>query len=134
MADVSSLHHEMYDCVLRRDFAGLRALYHPDYVYISGDGTKGGIDEGVAVAETYTGAFPDLSFTIRSEFSSGTKSVIEIIATGTHTAELDGIPATGKKVEVLVCNVVEERDGLIVEEREYFDNYSFLQQLGVIEA
>lgn len=133
MADVASLHQEMLGCLQRRDFDSLRALLHPEYRYESADGTVGGIDEGMAVAKSYTAAFPDLTFTVRSEFSSGSKSVMEITAKGTHEADLEGLPATGRTVEVVLCNVVEERDGLIIRECDYFDNYRFLQQLGVVE-
>jgi steroid delta-isomerase-like uncharacterized protein len=133
MADVASLHQEMFECIQRRDFDRLRALYHPEYRYESADGTSGGVEEGLAMAKTYTTAFPDLAFTVRSEFSSGSKSVMELTAKGTHKEELEGIPATGKTVAIPVCNVLEERDGLIIRECDYFDNYSFLKQLGVVE-
>lgn len=132
MADTSSIHHEMFDRVHRRDFVGLRELYHRDYRYEGSDGTAGGIDVGVAVAETYTAAFPDLTFDIRHEMTCGEHtSVIEFRASGTHTGPLEGIAPTGRRVEVDVCNVIEVRDGKIALEREYFDSLSMLRQLGV---
>ena len=52
-----------------RNFERLGSLYHPDYVYMSGDGVEQkGAEAGVAVAETYTRAFPDMTF------ESGTNS------------------------------------------------------------
>ena len=133
MADAASLHREMVELVERKDFAGLRDLYHPDYRYWSADGQEGGIDAGVAVAETYTAAFPDIQLEITSELSTGDRSVVEFTARGTHQGELDGIAPTGRSVEVQVCNLIEVRDGKIVLEREYFDSASMLRQLGIGE-
>lgn len=110
----------------------LRPQRSPDYVHTSADGAvqRGG-DSGVAVAEKYTTAFPDLSFELRHRHSPRDDvSVIEFTATGTHRAELEGIPATGRRIEVLVCNVIEVEHGKIVREREYFDSMSLIDQLG----
>lgn len=135
MADTSSIHHEMFDCVRQRDFTRLRELYHRDYRYEGSDGTAGGIDVGVAVAETYTLAFPDLTFEIRHEIPCGEHtSVIEFTASGTHRGPLEGIAPTGRRVEIDVCNVIEVRDGKIAVEREYYDSLSMLRQLGVAEG
>ena len=135
MANAMALQLAMLDAVNCRDFNRLRNLYHPDYVYMSADGTEHkGADVGVAVAETYTRAFPDLTFEIRHRFApSPDVSIIELTARGTHQAMLEGIPATGRAVEVAVCNVVEVQDGLIVREREYYDGLAIMRQLGVIE-
>lgn len=133
MADVSSLHKEMVELVQRKDLSGYRELLHSDYTYTGGDGVEQqGADAGVAVAEAYTTAFPDIRLEVVNQFAEGNRSVIEFRATGTHEAELEGIAATGKKISVVVCNIIEEQDGKIVREREYFDQYSFMQQLGVI--
>jgi steroid delta-isomerase-like uncharacterized protein len=135
MTDVASVHRDMFAAVERRDFAGLRALYHPDYTYTGGDGVEQkGADAGVAVAEMYTTAFPDVRLETRHQYVDGSVSIIEFTARGTHQAELAGIPATGRSMEVVVCNVVEVQDGLIRREREYLDVSSILRQLGVLDG
>ena len=135
MGEATALQRAMFDAVKNRDFKRLRSLYHSDYVYMSGDGLEQkGADAGVLVAETYTRAFPDVAFEIRHEYSpSPDVAIMEFTARGTHQAELDGIPATGRAIELVVCNIVESQDGLIVREREYFDSLSIMRQLGVIE-
>ena len=132
MADAASIHLEAVEAVATRNFDRLRELYHPDYQYTSSDGTTGGIDAGVAVAETYTAAFPDLTMTVAHQISCGDESVVEILARGTQQGDLPGVPATGRAVEVTVCNIVEVKDGQIIRERDYFDALSMMQQLGVI--
>jgi steroid delta-isomerase-like uncharacterized protein len=133
MADATRLHREMLDAVMAQDLGKLRSLYHPDYVYMAADGVEQkGADAGVAVAETYTHAFPDLAFEVRSQYAaSGDVSVIEMTARGTHKEALGDIPATGRQVEVFVCNVIEARDGKVYREREYYDRLAIMEQLGV---
>jgi predicted ester cyclase len=132
MADAASIHLEMFEAVQTFDFDRLRDLYHADYEYSGSDGTVGGIDVGVGVAETYTRAFPDLTFAIDHQTSCGDTSVIELTARGTHQGELEGIAPTGKAVEVVVCNIIDVKDGKVYREREYFNALSMMQQLGVI--
>jgi predicted ester cyclase len=42
-----------------------------------------------------------------------------------------GITATGRKVSMYVCTVLEIKDGKITAEREYMDMGHLMQQLGV---
>lgn len=134
MSDASSVHLAMLDVIRNKDLDGLRDLYHPDYTYTGGDGVEHkGADAGIEVAATYLGAFPDLAFSVRHQFAQGNTSIIEFSARGTHRGELQGIPPTGRKVDVVVCNIVEVEDGKIYREREYFDPTSMMQQLGVTD-
>lgn len=133
MADVAALQQEMFELVQASDWERLRELFHPEYQYTDVDGSVGGADEAIAMAKGYLDAFPDLSFTVRDQFGAGQKSVIELTARGTHTGPLQDIPPTGRTVEMVGCNVVEERDGLIYREADYFDTLTLMKQLGVIE-
>lgn len=132
MADARGLHREMLDAVERQDFDRIRELYSSDYEYWGNDGTTGDVEAGIQIARMYTTAFPDLTFEVTHETSCGDVSVLEVIARGTHQGELAGIAPTGAPVEVAVCNIVEIREGKIRREREYFDQLSLMQQLGVI--
>jgi predicted ester cyclase len=91
--------------------------------YTGGDGQElKGAGAGFAVAEMYLTAFRDLRFEVRQQWSPEPDvAIMELTAWGTHQAELDGIPATGRAIEVVACNIVEVADGRIVRERESFD-------------
>lgn len=134
MADVAALQQEMFEVIQARDWVRLRELFHPGYQYTDVDGTVGGPDEAVALAKSFTDAFPDLAFQVRSHFSSGQRACMEITVTGTQTEPFQDIPATGRTATVNGCNVVEERDGLIYREADYFDVMTLLKQLGVVEG
>jgi steroid delta-isomerase-like uncharacterized protein len=135
MTDATALHREMIGAVLARDWDRLRRLYHADYVYRSSDGVaQTGVGAAVAVAQTYTTAFPDLRIDVAHQWASGdTVSVVEAAVRGTHQAEFEGIPATGKAMVYPHCNVIEVRDGKIYREREYSDAMAIMRQLGVIQ-
>jgi steroid delta-isomerase-like uncharacterized protein len=134
MGDALEVQKAMFRVIEDHDFDALRALYHPDYTYTGSDGVEvAGADAGVEVARTYTSAFPDLSFEVLSHRAAGDLAVMEFRARGTHKEELMGIPATGHEMSMVVCNIVEARDGKIYREREYFDGAVLLRQLGVLQ-
>ena len=134
MTEAATLHRQMLDAVTRRDYEALRRLLSDDYTYMAGDGKElAGPDVGVAVPQAFVAAVPDLTFEVRGAYPCGEDvSVIEVTVRGTHQAELEGIPATGRSIEVPVCNVIEARDGRVVREREYYDAMAIMQQLGVV--
>jgi steroid delta-isomerase-like uncharacterized protein len=84
----------------------------------------------------YVGAFrngmPDLHFSIDDLIAEGDKVVWRFTATGTHQAELWGIPPTGKKSTV--TGIVEFRfaNSRIAEAWVNFDTLGMLQQMGII--
>lgn len=131
----SRVHRAMVDAAMSRDFDALRAVYHDEYSYTGPDGVeRQGVDAAVEVVRTYTSAFPDFDVSVERQYEpSDEVSIMEFRATGTHRAELDGIAATNRRVEFRGVNVVEIRDGRIVREREYYDDLTIMQQLGVLD-
>jgi predicted ester cyclase len=78
------------------------------------------------------GAFPDCRFTIDDMIAEGDQVVTKKTFTGTHTADLNGIPPTGKRVTLQFVDIMRVRDGQIVEHWLAMDQLSFMQQLGVL--
>jgi steroid delta-isomerase-like uncharacterized protein len=71
---------------------------------------------------------------IEDIFSAQDKVVVRWTGSGTHTGEINGIPPTGKKIEVDAITIHQMRDGKIAETWEVWDTLGFLQQLGVVPA
>jgi steroid delta-isomerase-like uncharacterized protein len=69
---------------------------------------------------------------INELFSAGDKVVVRWTGTGTHVAEVNGIPATGKKISVDAISIHQLRNGKIAETWEVWDTLGFLRQLGVV--
>ena len=91
-----------------------------------------GIDSARAYYANFLTGFSDITFTIKDVFGQGNKLVKHWNFKGTHTGTFFGIPATGKKVEVDGVTLVRMQDGKIAEERDFYDNLVFMQQLGLI--
>jgi steroid delta-isomerase-like uncharacterized protein len=87
---------------------------------------------GKMFLSAFLGAFPDCQFTIDDMIGEGDQVVTKKTFTGTHTAELNGIPPTGKRVTLQFADIMRVRDGKIVEHWLAMDQLSFMQQLGVL--
>jgi len=77
-------------------------------------------------------AIPDAKLELVSCFASGNKQCEEVILKGTHTGELQGIPATGKSFSVREVFIREFREGKTCRVTAYSDNATLLRQLGVL--
>jgi steroid delta-isomerase-like uncharacterized protein len=77
-------------------------------------------------------AFPDLKFTIEDQFAFENKVSTRWTATGTHTASLGYLNATGKRVNVdgIIIDYLE--NDKVSERWELWDQMAMLQQLGVM--
>jgi steroid delta-isomerase-like uncharacterized protein len=83
----------------------------------------------------YRAAFPDLRMEAEDVLVSGDKVVVRARATGTHQGELMGMPATGKRVDVQLIDIIRfGEDGLAHEHWGVLDALGMMQQLGAIPA
>jgi len=83
-------------------------------------------------------AFPDFKIEFLTVIPSGNHIAFEMLARGTHTGPMmtpEGeIPPTGKKVEFKAVWIGRiSADGLIEEDRTYYDTADFMRQLGFME-
>ncbi len=93
--------------------------------------TTDGPDGMAAVVSTYqTGV--EGHWGIEDIFSAGDKVVVRWIGTGTHVAEVNGIPPTGNKIRVDAITIHRMDGGKIAETWEVWDTLGFLQQIGVV--
>ncbi len=86
--------------------------------------------------ETNVKAFPDQHIETRRVFGEGDWVVLEGVFTGTHKGAFIGpggqeIPPTDKKVELPIALVFKVEGGKTTEEHDYYDNLTFLNQLGL---
>lgn len=129
------VHREAYEAWNKRDFAHMRSMFHPDYVYTGPDGIeKPGVESSMAVAELFANAFPDARVVVDRVFTPSGTAIAECTGRGTHGGDFLGIPPTNRPVILKMCNIIELRDGLIYREREYFDIATVLTQIGAMPA
>jgi steroid delta-isomerase-like uncharacterized protein len=81
----------------------------------------------------YRAGFPDLLMEVQDVLTSGDKVVARVRGTGTHQGEFMGMPATGKKVDVQLIDIIRfGDDGLAHEHWGVLDALGMMQQLGAI--
>tara|TARA_B100001057_G_scaffold491887_1_gene583117 strand:+ start:190 stop:705 length:516 start_codon:yes stop_codon:yes gene_type:complete len=99
---------------------------------ITADGDVKGIEAFKTYYNNYLTGFSDAEFNIIDVFGQGDKIVKYWSFKGTHDGDFFGIPATGKKVNLIGTTLVLMKDGRVLQEQDFFDNYSLLGQLGLI--
>jgi steroid delta-isomerase-like uncharacterized protein len=86
-----------------------------------------------AVMDAFSTAFPDLAMTLHGTLADGDFGVDFWTFRATHSGELMGVPATGRRVEFSGIDVVRVGpDGRIAEIWHVEDLASMLTQLGVL--
>ncbi|MFV0435710.1 MAG: flavin reductase [Leucobacter sp.] len=109
-------------------------VLHPDYRREST--SSGRVSDASALKEEILAtreAFPDLVTTIDSLIIDEQSNTAALFwhSEGTFTHDLQGVPATGSRVETRGSNQLELRDGKIISERVTWDQSELLADLGV---
>jgi steroid delta-isomerase-like uncharacterized protein len=77
--------------------------------------------------------FPDLRFDAEDVLESGDKVVARARVTGTNKGDFMGIPASGKRIDIQVIDIVRfGADGLAHEHWGVMDMMSLMQQIGAV--
>jgi steroid delta-isomerase-like uncharacterized protein len=117
------------------DAEALSATHAPNGVVISPTGgVLEGRDEIARVYRLWFSAFPDIGWRIDDILVDGNRIVVVAQLSGTHAGDFFGVPASGRRVEAQVAELMVVEDGLIVEERRIYDFTGFLVQVGVLKA
>jgi predicted ester cyclase len=105
--------------------------YTPGFVGHGGRGTFSHA-EGMAEARGFREAFPDLVMTIDHVVAEGDLVSVRWTARGTNTGEGNGIPATGRRVQVSGMTLFRFEGGAIAEEWTSGDSLGLMRQLGLL--
>ena len=87
---------------------------------------------GSMLAMFYGGAFGDGHYKDSTWIADGHKVLNEFTFVGTHTGDLNGIPPTGRAVELHMMSIYHVEDGYIRWARLYYDSATLLRQLGLM--
>jgi steroid delta-isomerase-like uncharacterized protein len=93
------------------------------------------VEEVLSAWKGWAKAFPDSKASFDKETVGGNTVVIELTWRGTQTGPLQlpgkDLSATGKKIELRACQVIEVSGAKVTALRHYFDLATLLRQLGV---
>ncbi|MCA9907301.1 MAG: ester cyclase [Anaerolineae bacterium] len=121
--------HEAFD---QGDFDTLLQLIDPDCVVYRAGSPPLDRDGFEQMGRAYSAAFSDSHMTVADIVAEGDLVYFWGDWKATHSGEFNGIPATGKRVNLSFMGMKRIVNGKIVEDREQIDALGLLQQLGVI--
>ena len=93
-----------------------------------------GKDELRAFGQQVFNAFPDLEIHLTAHVAAADCAMLEWTMSGTHQADLLGMPATGKSFSVRGATALQLDDGLISRNSDYWDMATVLTQLGLMPS
>ena len=124
----------------RQDAAAAAAFYTEDAMNHLRSVGRTGMQ---AVFDTLYRVFPDFHYRILESTAEDDRVVCKVEMTGTHRGQpllreafsgmLNGVPPTGKSVEVLQFHSFRICDGLIAEHAAVRDDMGMVQQLGLVQ-
>ncbi len=116
-----------------RDAAAAAALYAVDAVntqFAAGPPVVGRETILAGLREFFT-AFPDLTTSPIAQYSDGEWSIVEWLGTGTWKEPFVGREPTGRSYTLRGCGFFWVHNGLIQEQRGYWDRATWFGQIGL---
>jgi steroid delta-isomerase-like uncharacterized protein len=89
------------------------------------------IDDMIKFLKQWYDAFPDATIETHMMAAEGDLVAVYITFAGTHTAQMNDIPATGKRLESETFGFHRLEDGKIAETWVTWDNMAIMKQLGL---
>jgi steroid delta-isomerase-like uncharacterized protein len=105
--------------------------YSTDFVGHGGRATFTHAD-GMAEARGWRKAFPDLKITVDKQVAERDLVAVRWTARGTNTGTGNGVPATGRAVQIAGTTLFRMADGRIAEEWTCADSLGLMKQLGML--
>lgn len=107
--------------------------YTTDFVGHGGRNTFTHAD-GMAEAKGWREAFPDLAITVEKQVAENDLVAVHWTARGSNTGSGNGLPATGRAVEITGTTLFRLDDGRIAEEWTCANSLGLMKQLGLVET
>ena len=119
------------------DVEGIMRTFGENPTFVLNGNTFTGQDSIRAMYEDFgfgrRGGFANIHVEVSRRHISDDAVILEATLSGEHTNTWQGIPATGRKVEVPLCAVFTfDREGKLAGERVYLDGALLLTQVGVL--
>ena len=90
--------------------------------------------QGMAEARGWREAFPDLNITIEKQVAEQDLVAVHWTARGTNTGAGNGLPATGRSVQMTGTTLFRMDDGRIAEEWTCANSLGLMRQLGMVQT
>lgn len=122
-----------YAAFEENDLEALKAVLAPDLVAYNPHAQNRG--EHLQGISGWDDIFSDNRFEILDQIAEEDQVATRVILRCTHTkAPFQGVPPSGRQLEIHALTLERIRDGKIVERRVYSDRLGMLKQLGLVPA
>jgi steroid delta-isomerase-like uncharacterized protein len=136
MSQVKQLIDAHYDGLNRGDIDAAMQGFAANVETVTPNGAMTGLDAFRAFGQVFLTAVPDAKLTVDNYVESGDTGVVEGAFGGTQTGPFAApngeIPPTGKSFSFTFADIFVVKDGEIVSHHIYWDNMSFMAQLGLV--
>ncbi len=136
MHEAERIVHELSAMWNSKDVDRIERLFAPDAVHE--DTTSGAKLSGApAIRELFSStwkAIPDVHTDVTRVISQDEWAAWEWTMTATQTGDFPNLPATGHSFSIVGVSVIQIRDGKVLSQRDYYDQASFLRQVGALPA
>jgi len=116
------------------NFAVADELLAHDFVSHTPLGEAHGLEAAKQFGAMLRTAFPDLHVTVEDQIAEGDRVVTRWTCRGTHQGAFQGMPPTGKPIEIMGTTISRIANGKIVEQWGNPDLLSLMQQIGAVPA
>lgn len=114
---------------------GISQLLSDEFVWhFAGIPAPFGKQNTVGFLQAFRVAFPNMRHSLDPQIAEGDRVVTPLTFRGTHRGELQGIPASGKRVEIRALNVHRILSEKITQAETVVDMMGLMQQIGAIPA
>ena len=125
-----------HDCFNRRDFDGVLKTLADNLTYTEHPRTRtlSGKNQFREFLQGWTSAFSDGKITHAQYLDAGDTVVAQFTFEGTNDGSFMGMPATGKRVSMPVCEIARyDQQGRVISAGAYYDAMTLCTQLGIMK-
>ncbi len=124
------------DMIGKADWSVADEILSPDVVmhHPSSPAPVAGKASVTGFLNAFRAGFPDMNMQVENAFGEGDQIAVRWKMSGTHTADLFGIPPSGKSVTVKGISVLRIANGVVVEDWVAEDSLGLMVQLGLVPA
>jgi steroid delta-isomerase-like uncharacterized protein len=135
MSELADLVRRNFDAIESSDWDGVAANFDPSCDFSAPGYSARGGEAAAAWMRPFVEAFPDIKHRVIDPLESDGRIAFELEITGTHTAPLVSpqgeVPPTGQQIRLAAANLWTVDGGKIASYHIYFDQMSFMGQLGL---
>jgi steroid delta-isomerase-like uncharacterized protein len=133
--ETASLIREYVAACQARDYERIWTFYDDDIVYE--DRALGIVNNGIEETKHFyytTMSGLDVNWVVAQVHATDQGFGLEGYMEGVHVKDLPGMPATGRSFKVPCASIGEVHGGKITANRDYWNNYDLLKQLGLLPS